>query len=318
MDLSIIIINWNSAEYLRNCLRSIFEHTRDLDMEVIVLDNASFDGSREVVQEQFPQVRFIQSEANLGFAKGNNSAVRQAHGSWLLFLNPDTELLGPAINRLLETGKTLPRVGALGARLLNSDGTLQKSCVQAFPSLAKCLLDADILRQWFPKARVWGNHSLYSTDGVPVPVEGICGACLMTARSTFDRIGGFEEDYFMYVEDLEYCLKAQKAGLQNYYVPKAVLIHHGGKSSTQVDGEFASVMISESGWRFFQKEHGSMWALAYRCCLVVKAVSRLSLIVLVYPLASRPDRRERLRAALCKSLSIGRWAIGGERWANDK
>ena len=318
MDLSIVIINWNSAGYLRNCLRSVYEHTQGIDMEIIVLDNASFDGSRELVEREFRQVRFIQSEQNLGFARGNNTAVRHASGHWLLFLNPDTELHGPAINRLLDAAKSLPRPGALGARLLNGDGTLQTSCVQVFPRITNHLLDADILRRWFPRARLWGAAALYSDNPAPVPVERVSGACLMTPRPTFEQLGGFEEGYFMYCEDLEYCLKAHKAGCRNYYVPKAVVVHHGGKSSSQVLGQFATVMMAQSGWRFFRKERGLRWAVAFRCCLAVKAVSRLCLLALAYPLPWQENRRRRLNASVRKYVSVARWAAGAERWAADK
>jgi N-acetylglucosaminyl-diphospho-decaprenol L-rhamnosyltransferase len=318
MDLSIIIINWNSANYLQKCLRSVYEHTRGIQMEVIVIDNASFDGARELVEREFPQVRFIQSEQNLGFAKGNNTAARQASGRWLLFLNPDTELHSPAINCLLDAAESLPQPGALGARLLNTDRTLQTSCVLRFPRLTNHLIDADILRRWFPRARIWGASVLYSDNPEPVPVERVSGACLMTLRSTFEQLGGFSEDYFMYCEDLEYCLKAHKAGRCNYYVPKAVLIHHGGKSSSQAADQFANVMMAEAGWRFFQKEHGLGWAVAFRGCLAVKAVSRLGLLALAYPLTWRENRRRKLNASISKYVSIARWAAGAERWAADK
>lgn len=318
MDLSVVIINWNSAAYLEQCLRSLYAHTQGVEMEVIVLDNASFDGSRELVERQFSQVGFIQSEQNLGFAKGNNVAVKHASGGLLLFLNPDTEVRGPAITHLLDAAKSVPRPGALGARLLNADGTLQTSCVEAFPTIANQILDSNMARRWFPKAHLWGSAALYSNSTTPVVVDRVSGACLMTPRLVFNQVGGFDEHYFMYADDLEYCLKVHRAGYRNYYVPEAELVHYGGKSSSQAPGHFASVMMAESSWQFFRREYGPMRARLYRCSLAVRAVSRLCLLAPACLLPWRQNRRRKLNNLLSRYLSVLRWAAGAERCLADR
>ena len=315
MDLSIIIINWNSADYLRKCLASICAQTTDIEFEVIVVDSGSFDGCGELIAREFPQVRFIQSKDNLGFAKANNLAARHATGRILVFLNPDTELLGPALSRLFEAAVRLPKAGALGARLLNTDGTLQTSCIQSFPTIANQLLDADLLRRWFPRAALWGTAPLYAGSAEPAAVEGISGACLATPRPLFEQVGGFSEDYFMYYEDMDYCLKARKAGYTNYYVPAARVVHHGGKSSGEAPDKFASVMMAESAWRFFHNQHGRGAASLLRACLAVKAVSRAFVLAVASLLAWPKLRRQQLKGAACKWGSVLRWALGAERWA---
>jgi len=181
MDLSIIIVNWNSKEYLRKCVGSILTGTRGLDFEIIVIDSASFDGCAEMLRNEFPRVRFIQSQENLGFAKANNLAFQSAIGEFLLFLNPDTEIVGPAINLLHSALKELPDAGAVGGKLLNSDGTVQTSCVQAFPTILNQCLSAEALRQLTPKARLWGMRAIFENGGKPSEVEMISGACLITS-----------------------------------------------------------------------------------------------------------------------------------------
>ena len=134
MKLSIIIINWNSALFLRKCLASVYLNAPSVSFEVLVVDNASYDGCAEMVQSEFPEVRFFQSEENLGFGRANNFAVERSLGAALLFLNSDTEVIGPAVSRLLGCLRSRPNAGAVGAKLLNPDATVQESCIQSFPS----------------------------------------------------------------------------------------------------------------------------------------------------------------------------------------
>src|SRR4029077_16116528 len=147
LDLSIIIINWNSAAFVRECLETVYAGTGELDFEVIVVDNASFDDCGQVVQAEFPAVKFLQSPANLGFAKANNLGVRAAGGRNLLFLNPDTEILGNALPKMVSFLDASPDASIVGYKLLNSDLSLQTSCVQPFPSILNQVFDAEHLRR---------------------------------------------------------------------------------------------------------------------------------------------------------------------------
>lgn len=313
MDLSIIIVNWRSADYVRECLRSVYRHTAGVEFEVIVIDNGSFDGCGEMLAREFPSATFVQNAGNSGFARANNLAAARSRGEVLLFLNPDTEIRGPAFNVLLDTILKHPDAGAIGPRLLNSDGSLQRSCVQAFPTIANQVWDADLLRDWFPRARLWGTAVLYNSSPEPQAVEGISGACLMTPRRVFDQVGGFTDDYFMYFEDMDFCMKSIRAGFRNYYVPRADVIHFSGKSSGGGYSEFAAIMMSESAWRFFRRQRSPVYARLYRACLTLKATSRVVASGVLYPFWFVSGRRRAAANAVRKWIAVLLWAVGKRR-----
>lgn len=201
MDVSVIIVNWNSREDLKRCIASIRMHTRDIEYEIVVIDSGSNDGCDQMLRENYPDVRFVQSATNLGFARANNRAFEEATGENLLFLNPDTELTGPAITRLRSHLHSHPNAGIVGCRLLNSDGTLQSSCIQSIPTIWNQLLNSQFLRTRWPKSGLWGMAPLFQQGIAPREVEAISGACLMVRRHTFQQVNGFSEEYFMYAED---------------------------------------------------------------------------------------------------------------------
>src|ERR1019366_1850950 len=234
MDLSVIFVNWNSADYLRDAVASVRQHTSGISYEIIVVDNASPRGAgeSEILERQLSDVTLIKSAQNLGFAGANNLGFRQSSGRNILFLNPDTKLTSPAIRQMLLRLDTLPNAGIVGCKLLNGDLSLQTSCVQTFPTILNQVLDTDYLRLRWPNCRLWGTASLFSQSPDPAEVEVISGACLMIKREVFERVGCFTEDYFMYAEDLDLCYKVHRAGFRNYYVKEASLIHYGGKSSS--------------------------------------------------------------------------------------
>src|SRR5262249_12335433 len=155
--------------------------------EILVVDNASFDGCSEMIENEFPAVRFIQSHENLGFARANNLAFKHSTGRILLFLNPDTEVVGPAVASMVASLEAMPDAGVVGAKLLNSDYSLQTSCVQSFPSILNQVFDADYLRAMLPNSSLWGNKVLFQDSRDPRPVDGITGACLMVRRRVFEE-----------------------------------------------------------------------------------------------------------------------------------
>ncbi len=314
MDLSIIIVNWKSKDYLRKCVASVLRETSELDFEIIVIDSASFDGAGEMLREEFPQVRFIQSHENLGFSKANNRAFRESRGNVVLFLNPDTELVGAAINRLYSALLQLPDAGAIGGKLLNSDGTIQTSCIQSFPTILNQILSAEALRRRTPRSRLWGMRALYEEPRQPAKVEMISGACLMMRRKVFETIGQFGTEYFMYAEDVDLCYKAQQAGFSNYYVGDAVIVHHGGGSSQQARSNFSSVMMFESISQFLRKTRGRIYSLCYRGALAGTALIRLLVLVILSPWLLFRNGASRWRSACSKWLAICNWGLGLSRW----
>ena len=310
MDLSIIIVNWNSRDYLRKCLASVFAETRGIDFEVLVIDSASFDGCGEMLREHFPQVRFIQSEKNVGFARANNAAFAVSRGGCVLFLNPDTELVGPAVNTLYERLRSFPNAGAVGCRLLNTDRTVQTSCIQSIPTILNQLLDSEFLRARWPRSKLWGMAPLYEAPDGPREVEAISGACVMLKRETFERVGRFSEDYFMYAEDIDLSYKVRQVGCSNYYVPDAAVVHHGGSSAGKAPGNFSVVMMREAIWRFLRKTRGDLYGFVYRQVMCASALCRLLVLGVAAPLgfAGSSGSSESSR----KWRAILRWSLNRE------
>ncbi len=314
MDLSIIIVNWNSKEYLRKCVGSILAETRGLEFEITVIDSASFDGSEEMVRKEYPQVKFIQSRENLGFAKSNNLALQAAGGEFVLFLNPDTEIVGASINLLYTALKSLPNAGAVGGKLLNSDGTVQTSCVQAFPTIMNQILGAEALRRLTPRSRLWGMRALFENAAKPVEVDMVSGACLMMRRSVFQEIGLFSTDYFMYAEDVDLCFKARRSGFTNYYFGQASVIHHGGGSSQQARGNFSNIMAIESIWKFLKNSRGVSYCACYRLAVAGAALVRVAFLVGLSPGLLALSGASRWSASCSKWFAIFRWGLGLSRW----
>jgi GT2 family glycosyltransferase len=316
VNLSIIIVNWNSRQYLQKCIASIVSETSGLEYEIIVIDAGSFDGCDQMLKETYSEVRFIQSDKNIGFAKANNMAFRASTGACLLFLNPDTELSEPAINVMYENLQRIPNVGAVGCKLLNSDRTVQTSCIQSMPTILNQLLDSDYLRARWPRSALWGTSPLYENDAEPKVVEAIVGACIMLKREVFERIGLFSEDYFMYAEDIDLCYKVRQAGYTNYYIPVVTMIHHGGGSSQVATSSFSTVMMRESVWRFFRKTHGRGYGMGYRAAMLVSAFIRLVLLLMLFPIQQANRRRPSWNASLQKWLAVFRWSLKQDKWLN--
>jgi GT2 family glycosyltransferase len=278
VELSIVIVNWNSCEYLKTCIDSIIETVSSVCYEIVVVDAGSFDGCDAMLRDCHPRVRFLQLGQNVGFARANNLAFGISTGRCLLFLNPDTRPVGAAIDTMYLSLAALPDTGILGCRLINADGTLQTSCVQSFPTIANQFLDSEFLRRRWPRSTLWGMAALFADDQSPRQVEALSGACLMISRSTFEHVGGFSEEYFMYAEDMDLAYKVRRAGLRNYYVPAATVIHFGGQSSQNAGNTFAAVMLPEAVRRFLRKTKGEAYSLAYRLMMLLSASGRLCVL----------------------------------------
>ena len=315
VDLSIIIVNWNSKEYLQKCLDSILSSTNGMECEILVIDSGSFDGCEEMLRQHYPQVFFIQSEENLGFAKSNNMAFKSSRGQYLLFLNPDTEVESNAIEILYSHLISLPEAGIVGARLLNSDRTIQTSCIQAFPNIINQLLDFNVLREYFPRAKLWGMRPLFNEGNAPTAVDAVSGACLMIKGSIFEEIGMFSSDYFMYSEDIDLCFQARKAGWMSFYVPTAIVVHHGGSSSSKSEETaFSSVMILESQWRFFRKTRSLWYCWTYRLVMFFVSVIRIGLFVVMWPVFIARGRGGSINGPLKKWKEKLGWTLGSQKW----
>lgn len=275
----------------------------------MVIDNASFDGSDEMLRQCYPQVRFIQCERNGGFAKANNAALHESRGRRVLFLNPDTELAGPAVNIMLDSLRQLPNAGAVGCKLLNGDKTVQTSCIQSFPTIANQILDSDFLRGIWPKSSLWGNAPLFGDQKDPEEVEAISGACMMMNRDVFVQVGLFSEDYFMYAEDIDICHKIRRAGYKNFYIPHATVIHFGGGSTQNRQSDLSITTIRESTWWFLRKTRGKLYSLIYRISTLIASVGRIAILVMFLPLLIIRQGGKSWNASFRKWRVILAWSL---------
>ena len=315
--LSIIIINWNSVEYLKKCLHSIYSRTNNLDFEVIVVDNASYDGCDEFIKNEFPQAKFIQSKENIGFARANNLGYEYSSGRNLLFLNPDTEILDSAINIMYSYLESIPDAGAVGCKLLNSDLSVQTSCIQPFPTILNQALDVEYLKLKFPQLRLWGIKPLFFNDGNPEEVEVVSGACIMIKKDVFEEIDMFSTDYFMYSEDLDLCYKIQQSGYKSFYISNASVVHHGGGSTRfNNKNEFNIVLMRESVFKFLEKNRGTLNALLYKFSMALVSISRLLLISILIPIALLFGCNT-LHPVFNKWKKVLKWSLGFEKWTRE-
>ena len=268
-----------------------------------------------MLRRHYPQVRFIQSSKNLGFAKANNVAFYHSRGKTVLFLNPDTLLVEPAINILYDRLNSLPVAGVVGCKLLNSDSSVQKSCIMAMPTILNQVLDSEYLRGRWPNSSLWGTRPLQILSSHPAEVEAISGACMMVKRSVFEKVGFFSEDYFMYTEDIDLCHKVRKAGYRNYYVPNISVIHFGGGSSEKGPNNFSVVMMQESIWRFLLKTRGPTYAFCYRGLILLSGYLRIAVVfAAAYPLSIAGLENSPCDRSLEKWRAIIRWCMNKETW----
>lgn len=305
----MIIVNWNSKEFVRKCLISLHRQCAKLDLEIIVVDNGSFDGCREILAANFPEVIFLQLEHNVGFGRANNVGFNRATAAFIWLLNPDTEVIGDAASALLTALRSQKDIGLVGAKLLNSDGSLQTTCVQSLPTAFNQVLDSEALRR---RLGIWGMEALRS-QSKPIDVEAIPGACMMMRRSDFSRVGCFDPRYFMYCEDMDLCFSIRKRGLRILYVPDAVVLHHGGRSANQQVNKFSLVMMREALMSYLLKNSGVMTAWFYRLALAMSAIVRI--IVLFILRAAGWPSQERISDSLRKWVITLSWCVGRERWA---
>jgi GT2 family glycosyltransferase len=316
MDLSIIYVNWNSLAYLRDSIASVYEHTRDISLEIVVVDNASPEGGVDVLRKQFPEITIIKSPENIGFAGANNLGFRRSKGDCVLFFNPDTKLIASTINIILEHLKALPDAGIVGCKLLNSDLSVQLTSIQKFPTILNQVVDAEYLMLRWPHSPFWGIAPLFSDHVKPLKVEVIPGACMLLRREVFAEVGMFSEDYFMYGEDIDLNYKLKRAGYANYYVGETAVVHHGGRSSSQQKvGQWATIMRYRAMVRYFRKTRGRFYEVLYRTAIGIAAAGRLALLAMMFPLGNVVWDKESLRISSNKWRAVLKWALGSQNLA---
>ncbi len=265
--LSIVIVSWNVCDLLRPCLHSIFDQADGLTLDVIVVDSASSDETVQMVQRDFPQVTLLAQHENVGFPRGNNIGIAAAQGDLILLLNPDTAVIGNALSEMVAYMDANPDVGMIGPELLNPDGTHQSSR-RRFPTVATLFFESTWLQGYAPK-RVLGNYYVWDTaDDVTAAIDWISGACMLTRRSVIKQVGGMDEAYFMYSEELDWCRRIKAVGWRIVYFPAAHVIHHVGKSSEQAVIH-RHINFNRAKLRYARKYHGRLVATSLRIALLL-------------------------------------------------
>ncbi|MBK7256575.1 MAG: glycosyltransferase [Ignavibacteriae bacterium] len=232
MDLSVIIVNYNVRQFLENALTSIGRALEGLTGEIIVVDNASDDGSAAMVRAKFPAVRLIESAENLGFARANNLALREARGRHLLLINPDTIVQEDTCRVMVDFLDAHPEVGLAGCKILNPDGSFQLPCRRSFPTPWVAFTKTVGLSSLFPRSRMFGRYNLtYLDPDASYEVDAVSGSFMMLRREVYEKIGGLDEAFFMYGEDLDWCYRVKQAGWSVSYVHTTRIIHFKGEST---------------------------------------------------------------------------------------
>lgn len=232
--ISIVIVNYRVPEHLRETIRSIQDADLYNRTEIIVVDNASEDNSRERITNEFHTVNWIQLKYNIGFGKACNVGVQNARGTYILLLNPDTMIAKNTLSASVDFMKTHPDAGVMGPKILNSDGTLQASCKRGFPTPSATFYHFSGLSRLFPKSKRFGRYNLTFMDpDTSGKVDAISGSFMFLSRSVFLEIGGFDEQFFLYGEDIDLCYRIHKKGYSIWYHPETQIIHKKGKSSSK-------------------------------------------------------------------------------------
>jgi GT2 family glycosyltransferase len=305
MDLSIIIVSYRTRDLLDRCLASLAAvHTGDV--ETIVLDNDSQDGTVEMLAERYPQVQVIPESTNLGFAGGVNRGAAQARGEVLVILNPDTEVRAGALDGLAGFLREHPQVGAVGPRLVGPAGEVELSC-HAFPSVARVLAGQLGLARLFARTRTFGAYNMTWWDhGQARRVDWVSGACLVVTRAAWQQVGPLDEDYFMYFEDADWCRRLAAVGLECWYLPEAQIMHHEAASWREASRQ--RILASHrAAFRYFRKHHGRGAETVVRLSTALSALARAGFWLAAKPLG----RRKGIVTDVGTHLAVARLALGG-------
>lgn len=293
--LSIIIVNWNVRDLLDRCLASIAaSELAPGSFEIILVDSASDDDSVAMVREKYPAVRLLVQAENVGFTRGNNIGLAQARGDFILLLNPDTEVRPDSLGIMLDYLLANPAVGIVGPHTLNSDGSHQ-STRRRFPTLLTGIFESSWLAAAAPSSVERDYRLLDTDDDDIIMVDWAQGSALMLRRELYREIGGLDEAFVMYSEELDYCRRAKTAGWRVAYHGAAVITHHGGKSSEQVAAQ-TLIHFHTSKLRYFRKHHGFGQYAFLRSILLLQFAGQLALESIKGALGHKRDlRAERVR-----------------------
>jgi GT2 family glycosyltransferase len=310
MDLTIIIVNWNGGEMIASCLESISKTCGPLKLQVIVVDNASRDGSREAAQKKFPQFDIFNSGSNLGFGRANNLVRDRVQSDLVLFLNPDTIVLENSLSEMISFMRSHPEVGGLGCKMRTPDGETHELGLQYSPSplkeFARQMFPASVISRLFP-----GMLHRLDPDKNAYAVK-LYGGCLLAPKAVLDQIGWFDERYFMYAEDADMCRTILAHGYKLYYLATTEIIHVAGGTTEKAPSGFSILMMSESIAKFMKKYYGSAGSAFYRAGTLVASTFRMAILFLVWATVALTHIKPMapVRNSLFKHRLLLLWALG--------
>lgn len=256
IKLSIIIVNFNVKAFLQNCLLSVRKALEEIPSEIIVVDNASDDGSVEIIKKNFPDVKIIELSENLGFSKANNIGLKIAKGEYICLLNPDTIVEEDTLNTMIRFMESHPEAGMAGCKILNPDGTFQLACRRSFPTPWVAFTKIFGLSALFPKSKLFARYNLtYLDENQTYEVDAISGSFMFLRKDVYEKVGGLDESFFMYGEDLDWCFRIKKAGFKIYYVHSTKIIHFKGESTKR--SNIDEVKHFYNAMRLFVRKHFS-------------------------------------------------------------
>jgi len=256
-DVSISITNHNTKDYLEDCIRSIEESGIRRSYEIIVVDDASNDGSADMISGKHPKIKVIKNKINLGYVKSNNVGIRASRSKYVLSLNSDTKILGGAIDKLIDFMDKNPNAGAVGPKLLNSDGSVQLQARRGFPTPINSLFYFSGLSRLFPKSGLMGGYLLtYLDNTTTAEIDSLCGAAMVVRREVIDKVGLMDESYFMYGDDIDWCYRIKQGGWKVYYLPEAEIIHFGGRGGSRRQS-YRNIFEFHRAMALFYKKHYS-------------------------------------------------------------
>lgn len=313
MDLSIIIVNWNACKVLHDCLASIRNSCGALEVETFVVDNDSIDGSREMVERDFPEVHLINSGSNMGFGKANNLAIPQAKAPYVFFLNPDTIVKQNTLEKMCAFLDNNPETGLIGCKMIDAEGYPAELPLQMEATPFKRLLlqifftnkSANIIESVFP------SHNPLESGYL----KNLYGACLMVRKKVLDEVGYFDEQFFMYAEDVDLCQRIYKKGWKIYYMSEVDIIHLEGKASDKAPKEFSIVTMCDSICKLMFKNYGMKGKIIYRFGVFISSFLRLPIIFFLrgVDIATGKKNQVKYKQSCYKHKIMLKWSLASSK-----
>ncbi len=284
MDLTILIVSWNVADLLALCVDSVFASQLNFGSspqhpftaEIIVVDSASADHTVPMLRERYPQIKLLPQTENVGFTRGNNIGLAQSQGRYILLLNPDTEVIGTALTDMIAYMDANPSVGIVGPHTFNSDRVTTQSTRRRFPTLMVGMFESTWFQPYAPKSLLNYFYAADQPDTGTFEVDWVQGSALMIRREVYEQIGGMDEGFIMYSEELDWCKRTKAAGWKVVYMGDAHIVHHGGKSTEQVKAR-SHIYFQQSKLRYFRKHHGMAQAQFLRAVLLLNYAIQIAI-----------------------------------------